>query len=86
MLALIVGIIVYLIWVGHFFESELVRAGLGSAIGGASSNMFDRFWRRGVVDFIDLGFWPAFNFADVAIVLGVALGLWNTLSLFLGGR
>jgi len=53
----------------------LPRAALGSAIGGAASNLFDRLCRRGIVDFIAVGFWPVFNLADVAIVGGVLLTL-----------
>lgn len=44
--------------------------------GGALGNIVDRLfrgdaWMRGaVVDFIDLQWWPIFNIADMAIVLG----------------
>ena len=54
----------------------LARAALGSAIGGAASNLFDRLRRRGIVDFIAVGSWPVFNLADVAIVGGVLLTLF----------
>ncbi|MFL5819892.1 MAG: signal peptidase II [Solirubrobacteraceae bacterium] len=39
---------------------------------GAASNLSDRLRHGGVVDFIALAFWPAFNFADAAIVAGLA--------------
>jgi signal peptidase II len=48
---------------------------LGAALGGAGSNVLDRVWRDGVVDFIDFKFWPVFNLADVAIVAGVLIGV-----------
>ncbi len=48
---------------------------LGGALGGAASNLLDRFWRGAVVDFIDLGFWPVFNLADVAICVGAFVAL-----------
>ena len=48
---------------------------LGLALGGAAGNLFDRLLRGGVVDFIDLGFWPVFNLADVAIVAGVLVAV-----------
>jgi signal peptidase II len=51
-------------------QHQMVTAGLGLALGGAVSNTIDRVLRRGVVDYIDLGFWPVFNIADAAIVLG----------------
>jgi signal peptidase II len=50
---------------------------LGVALGGASSNLLDRFWRGGVVDFIDLRFWPVFNLADLAIVFGILGGVMS---------
>ena len=51
--------------------------GLGLAIGGALGNVVDRLRFGAVRDFIDLYWrdwhWPAFNFADVAIVIGLAM-------------
>lgn len=49
---------------------------VGMVAGGAAGNIVDRLlrgrgWLRGaVVDFIDLQWWPIFNIADAAIVLG----------------
>lgn len=40
-------------------------------IGGGASNFLDRLFRGGVIDFIDLGFWPSFNLADSFISIGV---------------
>jgi signal peptidase II len=45
---------------------------MGSAVGGAAGNLLDVLQRRAVRDFIDLGWWPVFNLADVAIIAGVA--------------
>ncbi|CAN5434081.1 N/A [soil metagenome] len=45
----------------------------GLLIGGAIGNLIDRVRDGSVIDFIDLSFWPTFNVADVAIVVGVAL-------------
>jgi signal peptidase II len=48
---------------------------LSMLAGGAASNSADRLHRGAVVDFIDIHIagmhWPAFNFADVAVVAGV---------------
>ena len=53
------------------------RLGLGLAAGGATGNAVDQISGRAVVDFVDLGWWPVFNVADVAITGGVALTLWS---------
>lgn len=45
----------------------------GLLLGGALGNLADRLRYGKVVDFIDLGFWPVFNIADIAIGFGVAL-------------
>ena len=46
----------------------------GAVAGGALSNLADRARDGAVVDFLDPILWPAFNLADVAIVIGI-LGL-----------
>jgi signal peptidase II len=45
---------------------------LGLLVGGSAGNLVDRVRLGHVTDFLDLRFWPAFNLADVFIVLGVA--------------
>lgn len=63
-------------------ENRLLAAGLGFIIGGAVGNVIDRLRFGAVIDFLDfhmLGYhWPAFNLADAAITLGVALLLWDS--------
>jgi len=54
-------------------DQQLVRAALGLQLGGALGNMVDRLRLGYVVDFIDVKFWPIFNIADSAIVIGVVL-------------
>jgi len=46
----------------------------GVILGGALGNLADRARDGAVIDFIDPSFWPAFNIADVGVVLGI-LGL-----------
>jgi signal peptidase II len=49
---------------------------LGLILGGALSNLCDRFFRDdhgAVVDFVALHFWPTFNVADASIVVGCIL-------------
>jgi signal peptidase II len=47
------------------------RYALAVVVGGALGNLVDRILYSGVRDFINLSFWPAFNLADVAVVVGV---------------
>lgn len=47
--------------------------GLGLIVGGALGNLLDRLTRGSVVDYVDIGLWPTFNLADVAISVGVLL-------------
>jgi len=63
---------------GELLQSHTAMLGLGAAVGGAAGNLSDILRRRCVVDFIDLGWWPVFNLADVAIVCGLVLALWPT--------
>ena len=46
-------------------------------IGGALGNLADRVRDGAVTDFIDLPLWPTFNLADVSIVVGVLLLLFD---------
>ena len=56
---------------------------LALVLGGAVGNLWDRFERGAVVDFIDLHYgpyhWPAFNVADAAITIGAAMLVIGTL-------
>jgi len=60
------------------FDKPLPAIALGLLVGGAASNLVDRFRFGWVTDFIDVNLWgdfhwPAFNLADSAIVLGAIL-------------
>ena len=61
----------------------LLATALGFVIGGAVGNVVDRFRFGAVVDFLDFhvaGYhWPAFNVADSAITVGVALLILDSL-------
>ena len=50
-----------------------LRLSLGMIVGGAVGNLFDRLKDGAVIDFISVGWWPAFNLADSAISVGMAL-------------
>lgn len=62
---------------GTWFQNRLAMSALGLTFGGAASNLLDLARRRHVVDFIDFGWWPVFNLADIGIVGGLALALWR---------
>jgi signal peptidase II len=49
---------------------------IGLLAGGAVGNLIDRIHEGAVTDFIDIGPWPAFNVADIAITLGVVILVW----------
>ena len=61
-----------------------IHLALGLQLGGAVGNLIDRIRQGYVVDFVDFGYhsnwWPVFNVADSAIVVGVALLALNALS------
>ena len=65
-----------LVWMTRT-DSRLTAIALGLVVGGAFGNLLDRLRHGAVTDFLDFYVgayhWPAFNFADVAIVSGVAL-------------
>lgn len=49
------------------------RVSTGLILGGALSNLLDRLVLEGVIDYIDLGFWPVFNLSDACITVGAFL-------------
>jgi len=65
-------------WMVVFFARSGARhpvlpTALGLLVGGSVSNLTDRVRLGHVTDFIDFGWWPAFNLADTFIVIGVAV-------------
>lgn len=58
-------------------QSALSQASLAAVLGGALGNVIDRMRHGYVIDFLDAYWgshhWPAFNIADSAIVIGVAI-------------
>jgi signal peptidase II len=68
------AIILFLRYLGS--ASALTSVSLGLIFGGAVGNLVDRLHLGYVVDFIHVRlwgglYWPAFNFADAAIVVGI---------------
>ncbi|MCU7796196.1 MAG: signal peptidase II [Candidatus Thiodiazotropha sp. (ex Myrtea spinifera)] len=62
-------------------EEKWVAVSLSLIIGGAVGNLIDRILMGQVIDFIHLHYqeyyWPAFNIADSAIFVGVAIMLFD---------
>lgn len=76
-MALLVGTIL-VVWMSRLDESRpWLGAALGLIVGGAAGNLLDRVLHGHVIDFIDVyvrqWHWPAFNVADSAISVGVAI-------------
>ena len=73
-------VIIYLI--KKHRERKLFCLGLALVLGGAIGNLYDRITLGYVVDFLNFHinnvYWPAFNLADSAICVGVALLLWDS--------
>jgi signal peptidase II len=59
----------------RFGPSVYPQVLLGCILGGAIGNAVDRAVNGYVVDFVDLQHWPVFNVADMAIVLGILVGV-----------
>ena len=63
-------------------DKPLVSSAFALVLGGALGNLYDRLTLGYVVDFLDFHWgrahFPAFNVADSAITVGVALLLWDS--------
>jgi signal peptidase II len=77
-LALVV--VALLLRTGRHASGAPMAVALGLVVGGALGNLTDRAFRAGdgfmgggVVDFVDLQWWPVFNLADSAVVIGAIL-------------
>jgi len=65
-----------------FLDSTLSRVALGLILGGTIGNLIERLQyllgrSGGVTDFIHVGWWPPFNLADSAVVVGVILFIYT---------
>ena len=64
------------VWDGRLFPPAVGRVALGAALGGATSNLYDRLRRGAVIDLVQVGWWPVFNLADVGITAGAIAAIW----------
>lgn len=64
-------------------ELKWLSSAFAMILGGAAGNLVDRFRFGEVVDFLDVYIkyfdyhWPAFNVADSAITIGMAIFIWH---------
>ena len=70
---------IILVGSGRAFETAAAQIGVGAALGGALGNLLDVLRRQAITDFLDLGWWPVFNLADVGIFGGLVLAFWPLL-------
>jgi len=66
-----VALLALVLYFARHVARPLVWLPTGLLVGGALGNILDRIRDGAVTDFLKIPAWPAFNLADVAIVLGV---------------
>ena len=78
----LIAIVVLIYLIKKHASNKLFCLGAALVLGGAIGNVYDRLTLGYVVDFlsfhIDAHYWPAFNVADSAIVVGVGLLLLDS--------
>lgn len=73
---LALGVVGFLLWQGRTITTRTGAVAMGLILGGALGNLADRafrgdsFFNGGVIDFIDVQWWPVFNVADSCVVIG----------------
>jgi len=79
-------ITIFIAWLTYLkiVQNKLIyAAALSTILVSAISNLFDRIYYGGVVDFVSLGFfhysWSIFNLADVFIIVGLLIVLYKEL-------
>ena len=72
-------IAVILIFAIVYFYSKIFQLGIAMLFSGAIGNMIDRIFIGKVVDYIDFRIWPIFNLADIAIVCGCIIIIYELL-------
>ena len=85
----VIALLLYAFFFHHkfpFLGSRLGKLALGLVLGGAVGNLIDRIYLGHVTDFIDFDFWPAFNIADSAIVVGVIILAYSLIGLATAGK
>ena len=69
----VTGVVAALVAIAGWRGTIATAMAAGLIVGGATANLLDRAVGGQMVDLMDLGWWPAFKFADSSIVLVVPL-------------
>ena len=76
-------VVIFLFYLMIISKDSLEKMGLVVIIAGAMGNIIDRLFNGYVIDFIYFHYkdfyWPAFNFADIYITIGVCIIAIQTL-------
>ena len=70
----------------YFLETARGKLSLGLILGGTAGNLIDRISFGYVIDFVDIGIWPAFNIADSSVVVGAILLAYSLIQLDKSGE
>lgn len=73
----VIGLVIY--FYRELPKDWLTKLAIGLALGGTIGNLIDRIRWGYVVDFLEVPYWPVFNVADSAIVVGMILLAWKIL-------
>jgi len=71
----IIGILILLLYIPN--QRNILKFALVLQAGGAMGNLIDRIRLGYVIDFLDFRIWPVFNIADMAIVIGALLLIYD---------
>lgn len=71
-----VGVMIGILWYFHKIHFSYLPW-VALIFGGAAANLIDRLSYGFVIDFVSVGFWPAFNVADSAITIGALVLVWK---------
>jgi len=80
-IGLILFLILFMYQRFHILNTLIGKISLGLILGGTLGNLIDRLRSGYVTDFIDFNFWPAFNVADSAVVVGAILLAYSLVQL-----
>jgi signal peptidase II len=73
---LVIGLVLY--FYRQLPKDWLTKLAIGLVLGGTiGNNLLDRLRLGYVVDFFELPYWPVFNVADSAIVVGMIIIAWK---------